>query len=467
MVEGGRASAGRSPGMRRIARAGSATRRAGSSARGRSPARTSLMRALVTGGAGFLGSFLVERLRERGDEVVVPRRAEYDLTRWDDAERLLDNARPELVFHLAAEVGGIGANRANPGRYWYANLFRGAHVLELSRLREVEKLLFVAGTVCACPESLHRISRRRSTRTSSGTVPGGDERALTASRRSRCSWAARPTESSTGSMPSTCSPRTFYGPVHDNHDLETSHVVPALIRKMLAGTPEVVLWGDGSADARVPLRRGRGRRVRARRCGPLLLPGRSRTTSAREPRSRSASSPRPSPSSRDSQARTCGTGRCRTASRAAASTRPGRTSSSASRREPRSPTASSARSPGTERPQKVPSGLDPAVATEVVLPALAIMAIWALVATLRGRVGIRREARAPRGARQAVGRDRPRRHLDRAGGHAVAMPRHRLLLCHRHVPLLAITWWRFLWGGCPVALLGAIVGLSGAFSLPR
>ena len=93
------------------------------------------MRTLVTGGAGFLGSFLVERLQGAGDEVVVPRRIEYDLTRPDDTARLFDDARPELVFHLAAEVGGIGANRANPGRYWFANLLMGLNVLEQARLR--------------------------------------------------------------------------------------------------------------------------------------------------------------------------------------------------------------------------------------------------------------------------------------------------------------------------------------------
>jgi GDP-L-fucose synthase len=109
------------------------------------------VRVLVTGGGGFLGSHLVERLVERGDDVVVARRVDYDLTRMDDTERMFDEAEAELVFHLAAEVGGIGANRANPGRYWYANLTMGAHVLEQARLHETQKVV-VVGTVCAYPK---------------------------------------------------------------------------------------------------------------------------------------------------------------------------------------------------------------------------------------------------------------------------------------------------------------------------
>ena len=110
-----------------------------------------MSKILVTGGGGFLGSHLVERLQGEGHEIVVPRRADVDLTHWDDAERLFRETQPELVFHLAAEVGGIGANRANPGRYWYANLMMGAHVLELSRIHRVQKVV-VAGTVCAYPK---------------------------------------------------------------------------------------------------------------------------------------------------------------------------------------------------------------------------------------------------------------------------------------------------------------------------
>ena len=198
------------------------------------------MRALVTGGAGFLGSFLVERLRERGDDVVVPRRAEYDLTRWDDAERLFDEAQPELVFHLAAEVGGIGANRDNPGRYWYANLIMGAHVLELSRLRGVSKLL-VAGTVCAYPKftptPFHEDELWNGYPEETNAPYGVAKKSVLVGGQAY--------REQYGLDAVYLLPANLYGP-RDNFDLQTSHVVPALIRKMLAGTPEVVLWGDGS-----------------------------------------------------------------------------------------------------------------------------------------------------------------------------------------------------------------------------
>ncbi|HYA08627.1 MAG TPA: NAD-dependent epimerase/dehydratase family protein, partial [Gaiellaceae bacterium] len=109
------------------------------------------MRVLVTGGAGFLGTHVVARLEVEGLDPFVARRRDYDLTLAADAERLFADARPELVLHLAAEVGGIGANRANPGRYWYANLMMGANVLELCRQHGVRKLV-VTGTVCAYPK---------------------------------------------------------------------------------------------------------------------------------------------------------------------------------------------------------------------------------------------------------------------------------------------------------------------------
>ncbi|TML03038.1 MAG: NAD-dependent epimerase/dehydratase family protein, partial [Actinobacteria bacterium] len=109
------------------------------------------MKNLVTGGGGFLGSHLVERLESEGHEVFSARRADYDLTRREDAERLFRDAAPEVVFHLAGEVGGIGANRATPGRFWYANLIMGAHVLELARAYDVRKLV-ILGTVCSYPK---------------------------------------------------------------------------------------------------------------------------------------------------------------------------------------------------------------------------------------------------------------------------------------------------------------------------
>jgi GDP-L-fucose synthase len=199
-----------------------------------------MTRVLVTGGGGFLGSHLVERLELEGHEVFVARKRAYDLTRQDDVAALFRDARPELVFHLAAEVGGIGANRANPGRYWYANTVMGAHVLEAARLAGVEKLV-LAGTVCAYPKF--------------APVPFS-ERAL---------WDGYPEETNApygvakksvlvgaqgyrdqyGMNAIFLLPANLYGP-RDNFHPTNAHVIADLIRKMESGEDEVVLWGDGS-----------------------------------------------------------------------------------------------------------------------------------------------------------------------------------------------------------------------------
>jgi GDP-L-fucose synthase len=198
------------------------------------------MKTLVTGGGGFLGGHLVERLEADGHDVFAARQRDFDLTDWDETERLFADVRPERVFHLAAEVGGIGANLVNPGRYWYANLMMGAHVLEQSRLHDVEKLVIV-GTVCAYPKF---------------TPVPFDEDNL---------WDGYPEETNApygvakktilvgaqayreqyGLHSVFLLPTNLYGP-HDNFHATNAHVIPDLIRKMLASPGEVVLWGDGS-----------------------------------------------------------------------------------------------------------------------------------------------------------------------------------------------------------------------------
>ena len=198
------------------------------------------MRTLVTGGGGFLGSHLVERLRADGIEPFVARRRDYDLTREDDVRRLFDDAQPELVFHLAAEVGGIGANRANPGRYWYANLTMGAHVLEQARLHETGKLV-LAGTVCAYPKFApvpFREDELWNGYPEETNAPYGvAKKALLV--------GAQAYRDQYGTNAIFLLPANLYGP-GDNFHQTNAHVIADLIRKMHDSVDEVVLWGDGT-----------------------------------------------------------------------------------------------------------------------------------------------------------------------------------------------------------------------------
>jgi len=202
------------------------------------------VRVLVTGGGGFLGSHLVERLERDGHEVVVARRREHDLTSMEDARRLFDDADAELVYHLAAEVGGIGANRANPGRYWYANLMMGAHVLEQARLHGTPKLV-IAGTICAYPK--HAPVPFREDDLWNGYPE--ETNAPYGVAKKAILVGAQAYREQYGTNAIFLLPVNLYGP-RDNFDLETSHVIPALIRKMVEagarGDAEITLWGDGS-----------------------------------------------------------------------------------------------------------------------------------------------------------------------------------------------------------------------------
>jgi GDP-L-fucose synthase len=198
------------------------------------------MKAVVTGGGGFLGSHLLERLQNDGHEVFAARRVDYDLTSADDTARLFAETDPELVFHLAAEVGGIGANRANPGRYWYANLLMGAHVLEQARLAGTRKLV-LAGTVCAYPKF--------------APIPFSEDdlwngypeetNAPYGVAKKSVLVGAQAYREQYGLDSIFLLPANLYGP-RDNFHETNAHVIADLVRKMTAGDEDVVLWGDGS-----------------------------------------------------------------------------------------------------------------------------------------------------------------------------------------------------------------------------
>ena len=204
---------------------------------------------VVTGGSGFLGSFVVDQLRQRDwcGEVFVPRSQQYDLRDKDAVTRMYQDARPEIVIHLAATVGGIGANRLNPGKFFYDNLLMGAQTMHYGYLNGVEKFVAI-GTVCSYPKF--------------APVPFREEDL----------WEGYPEETNApyglakkmmlvqaqgyrqqyGFNAIFLLPVNLYGP-KDNFDLESSHVIPALIRKFIEAQEQgnghpapVTLWGDGS-----------------------------------------------------------------------------------------------------------------------------------------------------------------------------------------------------------------------------
>jgi GDP-L-fucose synthase len=203
-------------------------------------------RVVVTGGAGFLGSCVTRALVQRGCPApFVPRSREYDLRKESDIVRMLKDARPDLIIHLAAVVGGIGANRENPGRFFYDNLMMGAQLMEQARLGRVAKLVAV-GTVCSYPKFApvpFREDDLWNGYPEETNAPYGlaKKMLLVQSQAYRQQY---------GFNSIFLLPVNLYGP-GDNFDPRTSHVIPALIKKCVdaveSGAPEIPVWGTGSA----------------------------------------------------------------------------------------------------------------------------------------------------------------------------------------------------------------------------
>ena len=207
-------------------------------------------RVLVTGGAGFLGAFVVEKLRECGcKNIFIPRSKDYDLVEMKDVKRLYRDATPDIVIHLAGRVGGIGANRANPGKFFYDNLMMGVQIMEVGRQVGIEKFVAI-GTVCAYPKFTpvpFKEDDLWNGYPEKTNAPYGlaKKMLLVQSQAYRNQY---------GFNAIYLIPVNLYGP-RENCDLENSHVIPALIRKCVDGLPPtsnlkprtITVWGTGKA----------------------------------------------------------------------------------------------------------------------------------------------------------------------------------------------------------------------------
>jgi len=202
-------------------------------------------RIVVTGGGGFLGSYVVEKLNERGcKNIIVPRIEEYDLRDAGAIQRLYREARPDIVIHLAAVVGGIGANRLNPGKFFYDNAIMGIQLMEYARQMAVKKFVAI-GTICAYPKFTPAPFREENLWNGypeETNAPYGIAKKIL-----QVQSAGYREQYGFNSI--FLLPVNLYGP-RDNFDLESSHVIPALIRKCLeaneSGAKQIVCWGDGS-----------------------------------------------------------------------------------------------------------------------------------------------------------------------------------------------------------------------------
>ena len=320
------------------------------------------MRILVTGGGGFLGSKLVERLQQEDHDVAVPRRSETDLIDMAATARLFDDVRPETVFHLAAEVGGIGANQANPGRYWFANLMMGAHILEQARLHGTSKLV-LAGTICSYPKFAPVPFREEDLwegyPEETNAPYGVAKKALLV--------GAQAYRQQYGTNAIYLLPVNLYGP-GDNFDPETSHVIPALIRKMVEAEERASRRSRCGATGRRRASSSTSTTVsKVSSSLPDGTTGRCRSTWAPGRRSRSGIWPSSSARCRATGVRSSGTPPGRTDSRAGSSTRAAPKSCWDSEHQCTCVQGSNAPSPGTASTHGSMRRPDPLLVAAVVL----------------------------------------------------------------------------------------------------